>query len=309
MAGKFKTIIGGQALIEGIYMRGPKKQSVVVNAPDGIKTKVEDIKLIKDRYPILGWPFIRGIVNFFDSMAKGVSALMYSANFFPEDENAKPSKMDEWIGRKFGDKADKLIIWVAVFLGVAFSVGLFFIVPTLIASLLRGLIGSRVISSLLEGLIRVAIFLGYLILCSRLSDMKRVFAYHGAEHKTIHCYEAGLSLNEENVRKQPRLHPRCGTSFLFTVIVISILIFMVITADNVILRVLLRLLLLPVVVGISYEINRLAGRYDNRLTRILTAPGMWFQHITTNEPDDDMIRVGIEALKLVIPEEEGADRW
>ncbi|MGI5970808.1 MAG: DUF1385 domain-containing protein [Oscillospiraceae bacterium] len=309
MAGKFKTIIGGQALIEGIYMRGPKKQSVVVNAPDGIKTKVEDIKLIKDRYPILGWPFIRGIVNFFDSMAKGVSALMYSANFFPEDENAKPSKMDEWIGRKFGDKADKLIIWVAVFLGVAFSVGLFFIVPTLIASLLRGLIGSRVISSLLEGLIRVAIFLGYLILCSRLSDMKRVFAYHGAEHKTIHCYEAGLSLNVENVRKQPRLHPRCGTSFLFTVIVISILIFMVITADNVILRVLLRLLLLPVVVGISYEINRLAGRYDNRLTRILTAPGMWFQHITTNEPDDDMIRVGIEALKLVIPEEEGADRW
>lgn len=306
---KFKTMIGGQALIEGIYMRGPKKQSVVVRTPDGLQEKVEDLKLIKDKYPVLGWPLIRGVVNFFSSMVKGVSALMYSASFFPEDEDVQPSKFDQWLSKKMGEKAEKVIVALAVVLGIAFSVALFFVLPTILSGFLRGYVTNRALRSLVEGAIRVVIFLLYLFLCSRMKDMKRVFSYHGAEHKTIHCYEAGLPLTVENVRGQSRLHPRCGTSFLFVVIIISILIFMVISAENPFLRVLFRLLLLPVVVAIAYEFNRLVGRYDNWFTRALSAPGMWLQYLTTNEPDDSMIEVGIRALSLVIPEREGEDKW
>lgn len=306
---KFKTMIGGQALIEGIYMRGPKKQAIVVRSPDGLQEKVEDLKLIKDKCPILGWPLIRGVVNFFSSMIKGVSALMYSASFFPEDEDVQPSKFDQWLTNKLGEKAEKVIVALAVVLGVAFSVALFFVLPTILSGFLSGYVTSRALRSLIEGAIRVVIFLLYLFLCSRMKDMKRVFSYHGAEHKTIHCYEAGLPLTVENVRAQSRLHPRCGTSFLFVVIIISILIFMVISAENPFLRILFRLLLLPVVVAISYEFNRLVGRYDNWLTRALSAPGMWLQYLTTNEPDDSMIEVGIRALSLVIPEREGEDKW
>lgn len=306
---KFKTMIGGQALIEGIYMRGPKKQATVVRAPDGLKEKVEDVKLAKDRYPILGWPIIRGVINFFSSMANGVSALMYSAEFFPEDEEVQPSKLDQWIDKKMGEKAEKVIITVAVVLGVLFSVGLFFVLPTLISGFFIKGITSSFLRSLIEGGIRICIFLIYLILCSRMKDIKRVFSYHGAEHKTIHCYEAGLPLTVENVRQQSRFHPRCGTSFLFVVMIISILFFTAIKATNPFLRVLFRLLLLPLVVAVSYEFNRLVGRYDNPLTRALSAPGRWFQRLTTNEPDDGMIEVGIAALRLVIPEEEGSDKW
>lgn len=229
---KFKTMIGGQALIEGIYMRGPKKQAIVVRSPEGLETKVEPIKLIKDRYSILGWPLIRGVINFFASMVEGVKALMYSAQFFPEDEEVQPSKFDQWLERKLGDKAEKVIIALAVVLGIAFSVTLFFIVPTLIAGLFVDQIQSGFLRSLIEGGIRICIFIFYLFLCSRMKSMKRVFSYHGAEHKTIHCYEAGLPLTVDNVRQQTRLHPRCGTSFLFVVILLSILIFAVIRTSN-----------------------------------------------------------------------------
>ncbi len=309
---KFKTLIGGQALIEGIMMQGPDKRSIVVRGPEGIVTKVEPLK---KRTGIAKWPLIRGVVNFASSMVSGVKALMYSAEFFPEEEDAKPSKFDEWLEKKLGsEKMEKAVISFSVVLGVLFSVGLFFLLPTLISGLFDRVIHSAVIRSLIEGVIRIAIFLGYMILISRMKDMRRVFSYHGAEHKTIRCYEAQLPLTVENVRPQTRLHPRCGTSSLFVVVIISILVSSVFSAiwpvSNMLLRLCSRLLMLPLIVAISYEFNRMVGRYDNWLTRALSAPGMWFQYFTTNEPDDSMIEVAIEALTLVLPEQEkGSDRW
>ena len=307
---KFKTLIGGQALIEGILMQGPDKRVVVVRGPQGLVSKVEPIK---KRTGILTWPLIRGVVNFGSSMVNGVKALMYSADFFPEEEG-EPSKFDQWLETKLGsEKLQQVVVTFSVFLGVLFSVALFFLLPTLLAGLIPGLKERAVLRTLIEGLFRIAIFLGYMILISRMKDMRRVFSYHGAEHKTIRCYEAQLPLTVENVRPQTRLHPRCGTSFLFVVVIVSILVSSLFSAlwpiSNTFLRILSRLIMLPFIVAISYEFNRLVGRHDNWLTRALSAPGMWFQHFTTNEPDDSMIEVAIAALELVIPEEKGSDRW
>ena len=313
----FRTMIGGQALIEGIMMMGPDKKSIVVRKPDGtLEIKTEERRLIKDRYPVLGWPLIRGVVSFGSSMINGVKALMYSAEFYPEDEvEEEPSKFDLWLEAHLGnEKATKAIVGLAVFLGIAFSVGLFFMLPTFLGGVIHHFFPlSNLVRNLVGGVIRVAIFLCYLILCSRMKDIKRVFSYHGAEHKTIFCYEAGLELTVENVRKQPKHHPRCGTSFLFVVIIISIFVFSVafslFTPPNLLVRMLCQLLLLPLVVGISFEINRYVGGHSNTLTRILTATGLWLQNWTTNEPDDSMIEVGIEALKQVLPQERGKDAW
>lgn len=306
---QFKTMIGGQALIEGILMQGPEKKSVVVRGPEGLVVKTEPLKLPKDRYPILGWPLLRGVVNFAASMVGGVKALLYSAEFFPE-EAGEPSKFDRWLEAKIGsEKMEKFVIYLAVVLGVAFSVGLFILLPTFLTGLIPGLRANFLARNLLEGLLKIALFMGYMILISRMQDMRRVFSYHGAEHKTIRCYEARLPLTVENVRPMTRMHPRCGTSFLLVVICISILCGCFIRVENTWLRMGLHLLMLPVIVAVSYEFNRLVGRYDNRLTRILTAPGMWMQNFTTNEPDDSMIEVAIEAMKRVIPKEKGKDRW
>lgn len=307
---KFKTLIGGQALIEGILMQGPDKRAIVVRGPEGLVTKVEPVK---KRKSILTWPLIRGVVNFGSSMVNGVKALMYSADFFPEEES-EPSKFDLWLEKKLGsEKLQQVVVSLSVVLGVLFSVGLFFLLPTFLAGLIPGLKERAVLRCLVEGVIRIAIFLGYMILISRMKDMRRVFSYHGAEHKTIRCYEAQLPLTVENVRPQTRLHPRCGTSFLFVVVIISILVSSVFSAiwpvSNMLLRLCSRLLMLPLIVAISYEFNRMVGRHDNWLTRALSAPGMWFQYFTTNEPDDSMIEVAIKALELVIPEEKGSDRW
>ncbi len=307
---KFKTLIGGQALIEGILMQGPDKRAVVVRGPEGLVSKVEPIK---KRTGILTWPLIRGVVNFGSSMVNGVKALMYSADFFPEEEG-EPSKFDQWLENKLGsEKLQQVVVTFSVFLGVLFSVALFFLLPTLLAGLIPGLKERAVLRTLIEGLFRIAIVLGYMILISRMKDMRRVFSYHGAEHKTIRCYEAQLPLTVENVRPQTRLHPRCGTSLLFVVVIVSILVSSLFSAlwpiSNTFLRILSRLIMLPFIVAISYEFNRLVGRHDNWLTRALSAPGMWFQHFTTNEPDDSMIEVAIAALELVIPEEKGSDRW
>ncbi len=312
----FRTTIGGQALIEGIMMLGPDKKAIVVRKPDGeLEIKEEKRKFIKDKYPILGWPLIRGVVNFGSSMINGVRALFWSADFYPEDETPQePSKFDLWLEKKLGnEKATSVIMAFAAVLAMAFSVGLFFLLPTFIAGLFSGLHDSALLHNVIEGVIRIVIFMLYLILISRMKDMRRVFSYHGAEHKTIFCYEAGLPLTVENVRKQPRHHPRCGTSFLFVVIIVSILcssvVFTYVEWSNMWIRFGLHLLLLPVVVGISYEFNRLVGRYDNKLTRILTKPGLWMQNFTTFEPDDSMIEVGIASVKIVIPEEQGKDTW
>ncbi len=310
----FKTMCGGQALIEGIMMRGPKKQSIVVRKPDGeLAIQEKEIKLIKDRYPILGLPLIRGVVTFFDSMYNGVTALMFSAEFVPE-EDEEPSKFETWMNEHLGsEKATAFFTTVAVLLGMAMSIGLFFLLPTLLGTAVTVVTQSVLVRNLAENLLKILIFVTYLALCSHMKEMKRVFSYHGAEHKTIFCYEAGLPLTVENVRKQPRHHPRCGTSFLFMVIAISVLVSTVVFAiwpvHNAILRFLVHLVMLPLIVGISYEVNRWAGRHDGPVTKILIAPGLWLQNFTTFEPDDSMIEVGIRALELVLPERQGEDAW
>jgi uncharacterized protein YqhQ len=322
---KFKTTIGGQALIEGIMMRGPKKDAIVIRKNEELVVEVSDRKLPSEK-SIKKWPFLRGMFTFFDSQVTGVKALMRSADLAPEESQTEPSKFDKWLEKKLGnEKFQKAIVGVSVFLGLAMSIGLFFLLPAVIVGFLDQWIPNTLVLNLVEGLVRMTIFMGYMLLVSRMKEMKRVFAYHGAEHKTIRCYEAGLPLTVENVRLQTRLHPRCGTSFLLVVMVISILVFSL--ASTLLLTlipglaamqgsflyrlimIVCKLLLLPIVVSITYEINRWVGRHDNWLTRILAAPGMWMQKFTTNEPDDDMIRVGIAAVEAVLPEEEGEDRW
>ena len=315
----FRTSIGGQALIEGILMRGPEKQAIVVRDQAGqLVEKVEQLRLIKDRHPILGVPLIRGTVNFMAAMVNGVKALMYSADFYPDEETAQPSRFERWLEKHFASKKlESAVVALAVALGVGMSVFLFMVLPTfLTGGLLHFFPGFPMWGrNLIEGLLKVLIFLLYLIFCSRQKDIYRVFQYHGAEHKTIFCYEAGLPLTVENVRLQPRHHPRCGTSFLFVVIFVSILVssavFGVWPITNVWLRTAAHLLLLPLVVGITYEFNRWVGRHvqDNGLARFLTRPGLWMQNFTTNEPDDGMIEVAIRSLELVLPEEKGTDEW
>ncbi len=308
----FRTSIGGQALIEGILMRGPEKQAIVLHTKDGFTEKVEELHPLKEKYPVLGWPIIRGVVNFVASMAAGIRALTYSAENLPEEEQEKPSKFDLWMEKKLGvEKAQKLVIGIAMFLGVVLALGLFFVLPSLLGELVGKNIQSFFLRNLVEGLIRILIFLGYMFAVTASKDIKRTFQYHGAEHKSIFCYEKGLPLTVENVRVQSKHHPRCGTSFLFVVMIISILVFSLVSwpGMHVAARIGLRILLLPLVVALSYEFNRLVGRYDNVLTRILSAPGKALQFLTTAEPDEAMMETAIRALELVIPEKKGADKW
>ncbi|MDR0446907.1 MAG: DUF1385 domain-containing protein [Oscillospiraceae bacterium] len=299
----FRTSIGGQALIEGIMMLGPKKQAIAVRTADGIKTTTEELRPLRDKYPVLGLPFIRGVVSFGSSMMRGVRALMYSANVSAADDG---EKKDNESGTSM---ADKLTIALGATLGIALSVGLFMLLPTFLAGWAGQFTDSRILKNLTEGALRIVIFVAYIGLTSRVPDMRRVWMYHGAEHKTIFCYERGLALTVENVREMPRRHPRCGTSFMFLVMLVSILVFSTVSWNGVLMRMALRLVLLPVVVGISYELVKWAGRNDNIITRIISAPGKAMQGLTTKEPDDDMIETAIEALQLVLPEKRGEDEW
>ena len=318
-SGGFKTSIGGQALMEGILMRGPEKQSIVCRLADGtLKTKVEDVK------PVPKTPFVRGISIFISSLFNGMNALSYSASLQPEESQDEPSKFDMWLEKKIGvEAAEKVVIAIAVILGIALAVGLFVLLPAFLFELLPEGI-NLVVRCILEGLIRIVIFLVYLWLAARMKEIKRVFSYHGAEHKTIFCYEKGLELTVENVREQSRFHPRCGTSFLVVIMIISIFVvsFMTwvlslipgIAALPKILAALVRivgkLILLPIIVGVTYELNRWVGRHDeNPVARAVAWPGKQIQHLTTREPDDGMIECAIEAVKLVIPEVKGADEW
>lgn len=322
---KFRTTIGGQALIEGIMMRGPEKDAIVVRKDGELQIEVKDRKVRKKK-SIATWPLIRGAVNFFDSQVCGVKALMRSADLSGEMVEEEPSKFDRWLEKKLGNKGfEKFVVGIGAVMGLGLSILLFFLLPMLVSSLLSDAIPNLLLLNLIEGGVRLVIFLAYMLFVSRMKEMRRVFAYHGAEHKTIRCYEAGMPLTVENVRIQTRLHPRCGTSFLLVVMIVSILVFSI--ASSLILTcipslaaisgtfayklimVVYKLMLLPIVVAFSYEINRWAGRHDNYLTKILTAPGMWFQLFTTVEPDDGMIEVGIASLEAVIPQEERADLW
>ena len=307
---EFRTSIGGQALIEGVMMRGPKKISIVVRTKDGIEEKTEEVTPLKDRYPILGFVFIRGVVNLVTSMAIGFRAIMYSADKMPEEEVENPSKFDLWLEAKLGsEKTEKLIITISMIFGIVLFIGLFMLLPTLLTGLVTGVIESVILRNLLEGTLRIVIFLTYLWATTKMSVIKRVWAYHGAEHKAIYCYEKSLPLTTENIRAQSSLHPRCGTSFLFIVMIVSILVFSLATWNNLLIRFALRLALLPVVVSISFEVIKLAGRYDNILTKIISAPGKALQKLTTSEPDDEMIEVAKRAIELVIPEDEKEAVW
>ena len=306
----FRTSIGGQALIEGILMRGPKKQAIVCRTKDGLVEKTEELHLVKDKHPVLGLPFLRGVVTLFDSLYKGMQALTWSASLVPLEEQGEPDKIDRWIEKHFeGEKAQKLIIVTAVVMGVALSLFLFIFLPAFFVGLIPSLKTHYVARNLSEGLVRVVILLVYMRLVCEVSDVKRLFAYHGAEHKSIFCYEHGKPLTVENVRPESRFHPRCGTSFLLVVVVVSILVNSVVRLDNSFARMGCHLLLLPLVIGISYEINHWCGKHDNWLSAALSAPGKWLQRMTTNEPDDSMIECAIRALELVIPEEKGSDAW
>ena len=312
-------------MIEGIMMRGPEKDAIVVRTKDGLKVDVKERKVHK-KGTFATWPLIRGIVGFFDSQVTGVKALMQSADLAPEETEEEPSKFDLWLEKKLGnDKFQKVVIGTAVAIGLIMSIALFFLLPMVIGSIVDIWLDNLLLLNLVEGLIRMLIFAGYMILVSRMNEMRRVFAYHGAEHKTIRCYEAGLPLTVENVRRMTRLHPRCGTSFLLVVMLLSIVVFSIASSallalvpalaaiQNTIgyrlLMIAYKLLLLPLVVAFAYEINRWVGRHDNWFSRILTAPGLWFQNFTTNEPDDSMIEVGIAAVEAVLPRKEGDDLW
>lgn len=307
---KFKTSIGGQALIEGIMMLGPEKRAIVCRGSGEMVEKVEKVTPLKAKSPVLGLPLIRGVAAFISSMVNGVKALSFSADQLPEDMQEEPDKIDLWMEKHFSNEtAQKLIIGVAVVLGIALSLFLFLFLPTFIVGLFPAVKADFYWRTLLEGILKLVIFFIYLILCSKMKDMKRLFAYHGAEHKTIFCYEKGLPLTVENVRPQPRLHPRCGTSFIFVVIIISIIAGSFIHVSDTLLRMGLKFLMLPLIVGLSYELNRWVGRHDNICSAILSWPGKQFQRITTNEPDDEMIECAIRALELVIPEGKGSDAW
>ena len=289
-------------------MRGPFLTSMATRMPDGsIEVETWDTHKSGKTPWTRRAPFIRGIFNMVDSMMVGYSCLMKSAEKAGVEE--EPTKFDKWLEEKLGDNMMKVLGGFAVVLGVALAAVLFIFIPTGLSSLLNPLIGAGIGLSLIEGLIKVIILVGYMWLCSRMKEIHRVFEYHGAEHKSIACYEAGLPLTVENIRPQRRFHPRCGTSFLFLVVFISIIVGSFISWDNPAIRMLLKLALIPVVVGTSYELIKLAGRSDGILTRIISAPGMWLQRITTCEPDDSQIECAIAALEAVIPEDENADRW
>lgn len=302
------TSIGGQALIEGIMMRGPKKTAMAVRKPDGqIDLSFIDYKPLREKYKILGLPIIRGVVNFIESMVQGYKALMTSADIsgFAEEEPAKD-------GEKKQNVAIGWIMAVASVLAVILSVFLFMYLPALLFDGIVYLAGQGVLpfAALFEGCLRLVILVVYMALVSRMKDIKRVFMYHGAEHKTIFCYEAGLPLNVENIRCQRRFHPRCGTSFLILMLLVSIIVSSVISVlfptlrQMTVLWVAIKILLIPLVCGIGYELIKICGKYDNAVTRIISAPGVWLQHITTVEPDDDMVEIAIAAMNAVIPESE-----
>ena len=313
----YKTTCGGQALIEGILMQGPEKRAIVVRKSDGTL----DVQVEENAGRPAFWkiPFFRGIYTFIMSLYTGMKALMYSAEVsgMEDEEDCQPGKFEQWLSRHISDdKLMSLMLTFSVLLGVGLSLLLFIFLPSFIVGVVNHIVPGGIglwAMGILEGVLKAVIFVLYLFLCSRMKDIHRVFCYHGAEHKTIFCYEKGLELTVENVRKQPRHHPRCGTSFLFVVIIISIVLsvalFTPLELSNVWLRMLLHLLLLPVVMGVTYEFNRYVGGHENLICRVLRAPGLWMQNFTTFEPDDSMIEVGIAALKEVLPEEKGSDRW
>ena len=308
-----KTSVGGQALIEGIMMQGPKGAALAVRLPDGtIDTEMKDVKHIRDKVKFLGWPLIRGCVNFVESMIFGYQCLMESAEKSGledvESDEENMSKLDKWLNDHLSKGVMSALSAVASVLGILLAFALFFYLPTIIVNGFNKLADGALtnVRALLEGVMRMIIFVAYIAIVSLMKDIRRVFMYHGAEHKTIFCYENGMDLTVENVRKQSRFHPRCGTSFMFVIIIISVLISSIISVafphlrDVTVLWMLVKILILPLIMGIGYEFIKYAGRHENLFVKVLSAPGLWMQRLTTKEPEDDMIEVALSAFKAVI---------
>ncbi len=292
--------IGGQAVIEGIMMRNKDKYSIAVRKPDNdIEVTVRDCKVLTEKHKWMGYPIIRGVVSFIDSLVTGISTINYSASFYDDPEEQKKTKADE-IGKSlFKDKFESVLMAFTVILSVFMAVGLFMLLPYFVSRLVKGYVASKTLLNFIEGLVRVAIFILYLLVISLMKDIKRTFMYHGAEHKCINCIENGARLTTENVMNSSRYHKRCGTSFLFIVMFISVVFFIFIRVDNTALQIVIRLLLVPVIAGVSYEFIRWAGKNDNGFTMVLSKPGMWLQKLTTREPDEDMVEVAIKAVEEV----------
>jgi len=306
------TSIGGQAVIEGVMMRGPKETATAVRKSDG--TIIIDKKPINSfvaKYKINKIPLVRGVFSFVDSLITGMKCLMFSADQMDieEEEGYKPSKFEAWLEDKLGDKIKDIAIYFAVVVAIFFSVGLFMLLPNVLASVVGMFVENKIILNFCEGIIRMAIFLGYLALVSRMKDIQRVFEYHGAEHKTIATYESGEELTVENARNNSRLHPRCGTSFLLVVMIVSIIIFSFLRWGAMWQNILMRLALMPVVAGVAYECIKFAGKSRLKIVKILTVPGLWLQKITTREPDDSQLEVAIAAMKAVLTENKEDDKW
>lgn len=292
--------IGGQAVIEGIMMQNGNDYAIAVRKPDGdIEVKKDTYLSMTKKHKVLGLPFVRGIFSFIDSMVVGMRALTWSCSFFEDDEEAEPGKFEAWLDKVFGEKLESALMTVVMIFSFVMAIGIFMVLPLFIANICRGFIHSDTVMAILEGVIRIVIFIAYIKLVSRMEDIKRTFMYHGSEHKCINCIEHGLELTVDNVRASSKEHKRCGTSFIMIVMVISILFFMVIRVDTVWLRVVSRIVLIPVIAGVSYEFLRFAGRHDSRLVNVLSRPGMWMQGLTTTEPDDRMIEVAIAAVETV----------
>lgn len=306
MAKQCKTSIGGQALIEGVMMKGPFKTAMAVRLPSG-SIDVEEWQSNKPNAFYKKVPFLRGIFNFIDMLKLGYKCLMKSAEKQGIEE--EPSKFEQFLEKKFGDSVAKIFEGFVAFLGFGLAILLFTMLPAVIVGFFKKSIASPVVLTAIEGVLKIAILVIYLWAVSQMEDIKRTFQYHGAEHKTIFCFEHGNELTVENVKKEKRFHPRCGTSFLLLVLIISIIVFSFITWENIWIRIGLKILLLPIVVGIGYEFIKLAGRYDNFFTRIISMPGLWLQRLTTKEPDGDQIEVAISSFKPVVPEDIENAKW
>ena len=292
--------IGGQAVIEGIMMKNKDQYATAVRRPDGgIEVKKDTYVSMTEKVPFCGLPFVRGVFSFADSMILGMRTLSFSASFFEDDEDSEPGKLELWMDKVFGEKVEQALMAVVMVFSVVMAIGIFMVLPLLIANACKQVIHSDTIMAILEGVIRIAIFIAYIKLISRMEDIRRTFMYHGAEHKCINCIEHGMTLPVAHVRESSKQHKRCGTSFLIIVMLISILFFMVVRVDNVLLRMASRIILVPVIAGVSYEFLRLAGRSDNPIVNLLSKPGLWMQNLTTSEPDDSMIEVAIAAVEAV----------
>ena len=292
--------IGGQAVIEGVMMKNMDRYAVSVRKPNGkIETKVEECVSFAEKHPLFQLPVFRGMANFLESMVIGMKTLNYSASFYEDEEEQTESRTEQLLEKILGEKAEKIIMGIVLVFSLAISIGLFMILPYIASEALGKLIRNEYVILFMEGIIRIAIFLGYIVLISRMEDIKRVFMYHGAEHKTINCLEAGVPLTPENVDNFSRLHKRCGTSFIFIVMIISMVFFFFIRVDTIWLRIVLRLLFLPLVAGVSYEFIRLAGSSDHPLVQIFSKPGLALQRLTTKEPEHSMIEVAIASVEGV----------